>query len=96
MRSSLRRPLDGAESAQLAQALEQSLNLLQAGGAEAQRQLLQTPLLAALVQPSAAFLVGMSAEAAESGIESVQEYGERVVTGCSAIAGALFTAAFGL
>ena len=35
VRSSLRRPLDGAESAQLAQALEQSLNLLQAGGAEA-------------------------------------------------------------
>ena len=96
VRSSLRRPLAEAESAELASSLEQSLSLLQAGGAEAQRRLLETPLLTALVQPSASFLIGMSAEAAESGIETVREYGERVVAGCSAIAGALFSAAFGL
>ena len=90
--SRLGRPLTPPELASLESALEQALGILQAGGAAAQRQLLATGILAAMLDPGAAQLWASTLEAAESGSTDVAAIAQAIVDSCSAVSAALFSA----
>ena len=77
-------------------ALEEALSVLQAGGAEARRQLLDADALHALATPSAAFLWATSLEATEDTVSSVSTMATAIVKSCSDIAAVLFASALGL
>ena len=77
-------------------ALEEALSVLQAGGAEARRQLLDADALHALATPSAAFLWATSLEATEDTVSSVSTMATAIVKSCSDIAAVLFESALGL
>ena len=88
--ASLQRPLGAEEAATLDTALEEALSVLQAGGAEARRQLLDADALHALATPSAAFLWATSLEATEDTVSSVSTMATAIVKSCSDIAAVLF------
>ena len=90
--SRIGRPLTPPELGNLEAALEQALSILQAGGAAAQRQLLATGVLAALIDPGAAQLWASTLEAAESGTADVGTIAQAIVDSCSAVSSALFSA----
>lgn len=74
----------------------EGLSILQAGGADARRQLLAGGMLTALAHPGAAQLWASALEAAEGEVQSVETLCIAVTEGCSAIAAVLFTSALGL
>jgi hypothetical protein len=84
--------LTPTELGTLEAALEQALSILQAGGAVAQRQLLATGILAALMDPGAAQLWASTLEGAESGTTDVGIIAQAIVDSCSAVSAALFSA----
>ncbi len=92
----LRRALGQTESASIDNAVDESLSVLQAGGADARRQLLNTPMLAALTVPSAAQLWASTLEAAEGEAQSATAMANALINACSAAASTLFASAIGL
>lgn len=88
----LGRPLLLAETATIQASLDEGLSVLQAGGAAARQQLLNSRALDALANPGAAQLWACWLEAAESGVESVESLAAAAVAGCSSIAAVLFVA----
>ena len=96
VQASLRRALQPDEAANLEGALDEALSVLQAGGVEARRQLLDANAPVALATPSAAFLWASSVEASESGTPSVAVLAAAIVKSCSEIAAVLFASAMGV
>lgn len=92
----LQAPLGPAEVTTVAESLEEALSVLQAGGAEARSQLLDTSLIVALASPSAAQLWACVTEAileGEAGVGNAASLMNQVVTTASAVASAIFTSA---
>jgi len=92
----LRRALAPAESASIDSALDEGLSVLQAGGADARRRLLNTPMLAALMVPSAAQMWASTLETAEGEAQSATAMASALINACSAAAATLFASAIGL
>ena len=92
----LRRALAPAESASIDNALDEGLSVLQAGGADARRRLLNTPMLAALMVPSAAQMWASTLETAEGEAQSAAAMASALINACSAAAATLFASAIGL
>ena len=85
-----------AEVTTVAESLEEALSVLQASGAEARCQLLDTSLIVALASPSAAQLWACVTEAileGQAGVESAASILNQVVTIASPAASAIFTLA---
>ena len=98
----LSRGLSSAEATVVGGQLEEALSLLQSGGRESHRALLEKPLLTALATPGTALLWGAALETvmleivSEGGAESVQTLMASVVEAAATIAAAVFsTAALG-
>ena len=92
----LRRPLAPSERGAVAEALEEGLSVLQAGGADARRSLLSSSMLAALVRPPAAHLWAAVLESGERGVPSLEALTAAIVDACSNVAAMLFASALGL
>ena len=88
--------LQPAERVVVDGALNEGLSLLQAGDAASRRQLLATPILAALTTPSAAQLWASLLEVAEGNLLSASAVATALIDACSAVAGTLFASAFGI
>lgn len=92
----LQAPLGSAEVTTVAESLEEALSVLQAGGAEARCQVLDTSLIVALASPSVAQLWACVTEGileGEAGVGSAASLMNQVVTIASAVASAIFTSA---
>ena len=92
----LRRQLSPSEREAVRQALEEGLSVLQAGGAEAGRSLLESNMLVALTRPPAAHLWASVLEASERGVSSLTALTAAIVDVCSDLAAMLFASALGL
>ena len=92
----LRRALAPAESDGIDSALDEALSVLQAGGTDARRRLLDTPILAALTVPSGAQLWASTMETAEGEGQSAAAMASALISACSAVAATLFASAIGL
>ena len=92
----LRRTLEPPEREALVSALGEGLSVLQAGGADARRQLLASHALLALANPGGAQLWACVLEAAEAEVTSVRELASAVVVACAAMAGVLFASSLGM
>ena len=92
----LQAPLGSAEVTTVAESLEEALSVLQASGAEARCQVLDTSLIVALASPSVAQLWACVTEAileGQAGVESAASILNQVVTIASPAASAIFTLA---
>ena len=96
LQSSMHRSLDQTETDTLDGHLLQALSVLQAGGEQARRDLLSTGVLQALSSTGGAYLWAAALEASENGLQSVDEYGEAVVSTTSEVSTALFATALGV
>ena len=96
LQSSMHRSLDQTETDTLDGHLLQALSVLQAGGEQARRDLLSTGVLQALLSTGGAYLWAAALEASENGLQSVDEYGEAVVSTTSEVSTALFATALGV
>ena len=88
--SRIRRPLTPSEAVAVTQALDEGLSVLQTGGTEARRQLLETNLLAALATQGGAWLWASALEAIERPAASIATLVANLVEGCSLTASMLF------
>ena len=90
-------PLDSTQRSTLADALDTSLSVLQAGDAAVRLSLLNAPVLQALVNASAALLWASCVEASEEdgGFADVAAFGKTVTNLGSAVSAAIFAEQFG-
>jgi hypothetical protein len=86
----IRRPLTPSEAEAVARALDEGLSVLQTGGTEARRQLLETNLLAALATQAGAWLWASALEAIERPAASITTLVANLVESCSLTASMLF------
>ena len=93
----LTRLLSVTERQRLDEALTEALSLLQAGGAEARRQLLSASMATALLNPGVAMTWAAVVETINDGdASSATAFGSALVATASTVAGALFASAFGV
>ena len=92
----MRRTLTDSERTTLIQALEEGLSVLQAGGVDTRRELLQSNVLVALAKPPAAHLWACALEAAERELQSMALLANTIVDACSNVAAMLFASALGI
>jgi len=88
--------LSPADRDALTAAMKEGLSVLQAGGAEARRQLLETPILRALATASAAQLWACCLETTERDVSSVAALARELVDCCSSVSAVMFTMAIGI
>ena len=89
----MRRPLDAAEAAEVAAALDEALSVLQAGGAAARQQLLSLQLADALASQPGAWLWATTLEATATNPPEVAALAAAIVDGASSVAAMLFARA---
>ena len=92
----MRRTLTDSERTTLIQALEEGLSVLQAGGVDTRRELLQSNVLLALGRPPAAQLWACALETAEGELQSVAVLANAIIDACSNVAAMLFASALGI
>jgi hypothetical protein len=92
----MRRTLTDSEHTTLIQALEEGLSVLQAGGVDTRRELLQSNVLLALGRPPAAQLWACALETAEGELQSVAVLANAIIDACSNVAAMLFASALGI
>ena len=87
---------DSERTTTLTQALDEGLSVLQAGGIDARRALLESNVLVALAKSPAAHLWACALEVAEGELQSMALLANTIIESCSNVAAMLFASALGI